>query len=184
MRFCPVALLAAEHGVVRAFLVDPRAKAGRAHGECHESIGFRRELVRQLRPQVLDQLAHRLGDGLDVFEVENFPMDALDLSRVDDPAIEDARTRSGVFSWSLRSVLRRMGQRPFVLEHARQVSAINPPATGRTADEMLGLTRGRVAQTPSDVFAAGNVGHSVSVQSGGPDWRWPYWPVWPPMNIA
>ena len=67
-----------------------------------------------------------------------------------------------------------MGQRPFVLEHARQVSAINPPATGRTADEMLGLTRGRVAQTPSDVFAAGNVGHSVSVQSGGPDWRWPY----------
>ena len=29
MRFCPVALLAAEHGVVRAFLVDPRAKAGR-----------------------------------------------------------------------------------------------------------------------------------------------------------
>jgi hypothetical protein len=24
--------LAAEHGVVRAFLVDPRAKAGRAHG--------------------------------------------------------------------------------------------------------------------------------------------------------
>jgi hypothetical protein len=48
-----------------------------------------------------------------------------------------------------------MGQRPFVLEHARQVSAINPPATGRTADEMLGLTRGRVAQTPSKCICRG-----------------------------
>jgi hypothetical protein len=56
---------------------------------------------------------------------------------------------------SLRSVLRRMGQRPFVLERARQVSAINPPATGRTADEMLGLTRGRVAQTPSKCICRG-----------------------------
>jgi hypothetical protein len=27
----------AEHGVVLAVLVDPRAKAGRAHGECHGS---------------------------------------------------------------------------------------------------------------------------------------------------
>ena len=30
----------------------------------------------------------------------------------------------------------------------------------------------------------GMSGHSVSVQSGGPDWSGPYWPVWPPMNIA
>jgi hypothetical protein len=58
---------------------------------CHESIGLRWELVHQLRPQVLNQLAHRLGDCFDVFEVENFLVDALDLSRVDDPAIEDAR---------------------------------------------------------------------------------------------
>ncbi len=44
-------------------------------------------------------------------------------------------------------------------------------------------------QNPSRIEAAssrsaGNVGHSDSVQSGGPDWRWPYWPVWSPMNIA
>jgi hypothetical protein len=154
-------------------------------GRDRSQLAFGGSFVQQLRPQVFDQLAHRLGDGFDVLEVEDFPVDALDLGRVDDPAIEDARLVAG-FSWSLRPILRRMGQRPFVLEHAGQVSAINPPATGRTADEMLGLTRGRVAQTPSDVFAAGNVGHSVSVQSGGPDWRWPYWPVsvWPPMNIA
>ena len=65
--------------------------------ECHGSIGLRWELVRQLRPQVFDQLAHRLGDGLDVFEIENLPVDALDLSRVDDPAIEDARLIAGFF---------------------------------------------------------------------------------------
>ena len=52
---------------------------------------LRRQFARQLRPQVLDQLTHRLGDGFDAFEVENFLVDALDLSRVDDPAIEDAR---------------------------------------------------------------------------------------------
>ena len=85
-------------------------------------------------------------------------MDALDLSRVDDPAVEDARTCSGVFSWSLRSVLRRMGQRPFVLEHARQVSAIDPPAAGRTADEMLGLVRGRLADALAPVSSARYVG--------------------------
>ena len=50
--------LAAEHGIVGAVLVDPGAEAGRAHGECHESIGLRRQLVRQLGPQILDQLAH------------------------------------------------------------------------------------------------------------------------------
>ena len=71
--------LAAEHGVVGAVLVDPGAKAGRAHGECHESIGLRRELVRQLRPQVLDQLAHGLGDGFDALEVENLLVDALEV---------------------------------------------------------------------------------------------------------
>ena len=58
-------------------------------------IGLRWELVHQLRPQVLDQLAHRLGDGFDVLEVENFPMDALDLSRMNDPAIEDPRLVAG-----------------------------------------------------------------------------------------
>jgi hypothetical protein len=75
-----------------------------------------------------------------------------------------------------------MWQRAFVLEYASEIAAITPPAA--VPDEMLGLNRGRVAQTPSDVFAAGNVGHSDSVQSGGPDWSGPYWPVWSPMNIA
>jgi hypothetical protein len=35
------------------------------------------------RRRVLDQLAHRLGDGFDVFEVENFLVDALDLGRAE-----------------------------------------------------------------------------------------------------
>ena len=51
-----------------------------------------------------------------------------------------------------------MWQRAFVLEYAREIAAITPPAAA--PNEMLGLTRGRVAQTPSDVFTAGNVGHS------------------------
>jgi hypothetical protein len=59
----------------------------------------------------------------------------------------------------LRLILRRMGQRPFVLEHSRQVSAINPPATGRTADEMLGLTLRRVAEKLPNIFAAWNGDH-------------------------
>ena len=58
------------------------------------SVGrLRRQLARQLRPQVLDQLAHGVGDGFDAFEVENFLVDAFDLSRVDDPAIEGQRDR-------------------------------------------------------------------------------------------
>ena len=38
-----------------------------------------------------------VGDGFDAFEIENFLVDALDLSRVDDPAIEDARLVAGFF---------------------------------------------------------------------------------------
>ena len=73
-----------------------------------------------------------------MFEVENFLVDAFDLSRVDDPAIEDA-TRSGVSSWSLRPILHRMGQRPLVLEHLSKIAAIDPTATGRTFDEVFPL---------------------------------------------
>jgi hypothetical protein len=62
-------------------LIDAVAKPGRAHGECHESIGLRRKLGQKLRPQVLDQLAHRLGDGFDVLEVENFLVDAFNETR-------------------------------------------------------------------------------------------------------
>ena len=57
------------------------------------------ELASSLRPRDI---------GFDVLEVENFLVDAFDLSRVDDAPIEDARTRSEVFSWSLRPILRRM----------------------------------------------------------------------------
>jgi hypothetical protein len=39
------------------------------------------------------------------FEVENFLVDAFDLGRVDDPAIEDARLVDEFFSWSLRPIL-------------------------------------------------------------------------------
>jgi hypothetical protein len=40
-------------------------------------------------------------------------------------------TRSGAFSWSLRPILRRMRQRPFVLKDLAQITAINPAAAGR-----------------------------------------------------
>ena len=36
-----------------------------------------------------------LGDSFDAFEVEDFPMDVFDLSRVNDPAIEDPRLVAG-----------------------------------------------------------------------------------------
>jgi hypothetical protein len=71
-----------------------------------------------------------VGDGFDAFEIENFLVDALDLSRVDDPAIEDARLVAGFF-WSLRTVLRRVRQGAFVLEHLSKIAAVDPAAAGR-----------------------------------------------------
>jgi hypothetical protein len=47
-----------------------------------------------------------------------------------------------------------MWQRAFVLEYASKITAINPPATGRTADEMLGLVRDRLAGTLAPVSSA------------------------------
>ena len=92
----------------------------------------------QLWPQVLDQLAHWLEmASMRSKSTTSLWMHSISAEWIIRPSRR--RTRSRVFSWSLRSVLRRMGQRPFVLEHARQVSAIDPPAAGRTADEMLGL---------------------------------------------
>ena len=40
---------------------------------------------------------------------------------------------------SLRSILRRVWQRIFVLEHLAEIAAIDPTAACRTADEMLCL---------------------------------------------
>jgi hypothetical protein len=39
----------------------------------------------------------------------------------------------------LRSILRRVWQRIFVLEHLAEIAAIDPTAACRTADEMLCL---------------------------------------------
>ena len=46
-----------------------------------------------------------------------------------------------------------MWQRAFVLEYASEIAAITPPAAA--PNEMLGLTRGRVAQTPSKCICRG-----------------------------
>jgi len=60
----------------------------------------------------------------------------------------------------LRPILRRMGQRPFVLEHLSKIAAINPAAAGRTADEMLGLALGRIAETLPQILAPRDSDHS------------------------
>ena len=43
------------------------------------------------------KFAHRVGDGFDALEVENALMDAFDLVRLNNPAIEDARLIAGFF---------------------------------------------------------------------------------------
>jgi hypothetical protein len=55
------------------------------------------ELVDQSGPQILNELAHRVGDGFDALEVENALMDAFDIVRLNNPAIEDARLIAGFF---------------------------------------------------------------------------------------
>ena len=44
---------------------------------------------------------------------------------------------------SLRLILHRVRQRPFMLEH----STVDPAAAGRAPEEMLGLARWRIADT-------------------------------------
>jgi hypothetical protein len=51
----------------------------------------------QLGPQILNELAHRVRDGFDALEVENAFMDAFDIVRLNNPAIEDARLIAGFF---------------------------------------------------------------------------------------
>jgi hypothetical protein len=46
-----------------------------------------------------------------------------------------------------------------VLEHLSKIAAIHSPATGRTADEMLGLILRRIAEGLSKILAARNVDH-------------------------
>jgi hypothetical protein len=47
-----------------------------------------------------------------------------------------------------------MWQRPFVLEHLSKIATVDPPAAGRTADEMLGLVRDRLADALAPVSSA------------------------------
>ena len=43
---------------------------------------------------------------------------------------------------SLRLILHRVRQRPFMLEHLAEITAIDPAIAGETADEVFGLARG------------------------------------------
>jgi hypothetical protein len=65
----------------------------------------------------------------------------------------------------------RMGQRGFVRQYLRKVSAIEPATTCWAADEMLGLILGRIANAPADEFAAGEVGHCC--RDAGNTVSWP-----------
>jgi hypothetical protein len=55
-------------------------------------------------------------------------------------------------------ILCRVRQRTFVLEHLSKITAVHPTSAGWAMDEMLGLTRRRVAETLPKVAAARNVG--------------------------
>ena len=44
-----------------------------------------------------------------------------------------------------------------MLQHLREVSTVDPAFAGRAANEMLGLVLKRIADTPTDVFAARDV---------------------------
>jgi hypothetical protein len=60
---------------------------------------------------------------------------------------------------SLRLILRRVRQRPFVLEHLAEIAAIDPAIAGRAPDEVLGLALRGIAQKPPQKFATRNVCH-------------------------
>ena len=57
----------------------------------------------------------------------------------------------------LRLVLCRMWQRTPVLEHLAEITAIDPAAAGRAADEMLGVALRRFTHSFPEDGAAGNV---------------------------
>jgi hypothetical protein len=50
-----------------------------------------------------------------------------------------------------------MRQRPFVLDHLAEVTAVNPAAASRASDEMLGLGRG--IKWLAKIFAARDMDH-------------------------
>jgi 7,8-dihydro-6-hydroxymethylpterin-pyrophosphokinase len=57
----------------------------------------------------------------------------------------------------LRLILQRVWERAFVLEHLAEITAIDPTAAGRAADEMLGDALGRIAHSSPEDGATGNV---------------------------
>jgi hypothetical protein len=60
---------------------------------------------------------------------------------------------------SLRLILCRMWQRPVVLEHLTEITAVDPATTGRTSDEMLRFVPRWIANAFAEVFSARNIGH-------------------------
>jgi hypothetical protein len=52
-----------------------------------------------------------------------------------------------------------MRQRPFVLEHLAEITAIDPAATGWTSDEMLRFVLRWSADALAEAFSARNIGH-------------------------
>jgi len=54
----------------------------------------------------------------------------------------------------LRLILRRVRERTFVLEHLAEITAIEPAAAGRTADEVFDLVLRRIAKRPTSPVLA------------------------------
>src|SRR5205823_13344107 len=76
-----------------AFLRDYRS-AGRCHARFAQPSGpwlLRRQLVHELRPHVLDQLAHIVADSFDAVEFQKLLVQLLKLLLLHDTALEDAR---------------------------------------------------------------------------------------------
>jgi hypothetical protein len=97
------------------------------------------------------------------------PADGLSPSR----PIGENRCFSAGRPASLRLILRRMWQRPFVREHLAEIAAIDPAAARRAPGVMLGLVLGWLADWPPEIGASWdhrrggslwmNSGHSLSL---------------------
>jgi hypothetical protein len=101
--------LAAEHGVVRAVLVNPRAKAGRAHGECAMSqLAFGGSLFTSSghRPSINSRIGSEMA-SMCLKSRTSLWMRSISAEWMIRPSKTRA-THSGVSSWSLRPILRRM----------------------------------------------------------------------------
>jgi len=66
----------------------------------------------------------------------------------------------------LRLILRRVWPRAFVLEHLSEITAIDPAAAGRAADEMIDLVLGRIADAPDRLPEAAARGQGQAARLG------------------